>query len=366
MATAPGFRSGLATVNFVGGATAASAGLIGRVTRLGALDVTTVPTGAGAFGDVLINNPPAARTWVLTNNGDAPTGAITINATDTTNFTTGGTCTQAAPGVAVGDTCTVVITANPTAFATATNTVTVVGAGLETNPAPVVAATVRGRTNSVLTAATPAGYGNVPLGDITAGTVTKTVLVSNTPATGQNSGPLGITVDNPDWTVAGCDTERTSGILTSGTCTLSVTVNTTHVGADNATLTITGSPGGTVSVPLTATGIPSITITDAVAAAAATITTHFAADQEVTFTLSLLPAGTNPVATGALHVAITGDALFVKTFDDCSLKSLTAGAAGVSACTVKVKFTGTGAHTATLSVNGTTAGNAAVSTMVSP
>jgi hypothetical protein len=86
---------------------------------------------------------------------------------------------------------------------------------------------------------------------------------------------------------------------------------------------------------------------------------------DVAFNVSLFPA-TNPVATGPLHVTITGTdaALFVKTGDTCSLVSLTSAAA---TCQVSVRYTGTtGTRSASLTVGGSAAGNAAVATLASP
>jgi hypothetical protein len=351
-------------VNLVGGATA-RAGLIGRVERAGALDVTTRPAGDGDFGEILINSMPPfpTRTWTLTNNGDAATGPITIGATNTTSFTTSGTCASAA-GIAPGGTCTVVISAHPTMFAPPDNVVTIAGAGLEDNPTAVVSASVVGTIAAALTADALDDYGDVALGNDTP----DTIVLHNNAANGQTTGPLGISVDNTDWTVTGCDDERASGIpANNGACTLTITVKPTHVGADNGTLTITASPpGGTpLSIPLRANGVPSITINDGTGAAAA-ITHHFAVGSaDVAFTLSLRPP-TNTVATGPLHVSITGTdaALFVKTTDNCSLASLTAGAA---TCTVSIRYTGTtGTRSASLTVNGSAAGNAAVATLASP
>jgi hypothetical protein len=126
-----------------------------------------------------------------------------------------------------------------------------------------------------------------------------------------------------------------------------------------------------VTVPLTATGVPNMTIADNKASAtsgpAATITTHFATNDEPTFTVALLPA-TNPQSTGTLRVTITGaDAgLFVKTADTCSAASLVK-APGTISCTLKVKYTGTGAHAATLTVSGTgVAGNSVSAALASP
>jgi hypothetical protein len=365
--TTAAFYPATVTVAFAGGS--ASAGLIGRSQRAGALEVTTRPTDDGAFGDRAINVTTASRTWTITNVGEAATGAIAIATTDTTNFTTTGTCAAAAPGLAPGATCTVVMTAKPTVFTVATNTVTITGAALETTPVAVVAATVRGRTDATLSAVTPAGFGDVPLGDATPATTQKTIVVSNAPANALTTGPLGVAVDNTDYTVSGCTTERTSGIASGASCTLTVTVNTTKTGADNATLTLTTSPGGNVTVPLTANGTPSVVVSTAGVVAGASV--PFAVNQERTFTVTLNPT-TNPVASGALKVTITsataGDAgLFVKTGDTCSLKSLTNVNAGTQTCTVSIKFTGTGGtHGATLTVSGTTAGNAAVATLTSP
>jgi len=367
-AVMPGFYPATATVNFAGGS--ATAGLVARAQRLGVLNVTTRPTGDGAFGEMLVSTTSPTRTWVLTNIGDTATGALSITNTDATNFTTGGTCAAAAPGIAAGGTCTVTILAKPTDVLTFTNTVTVTGASLEpgSSPVAVVAATVTGRTAAILAGALPGGFtgfGNVALGD----TATTTVTVSNTPANAQITGALGVSVDNTDYTVTGCTPQRTAGVGpgAGNSCALTVTFKPTKVGADNATLTLSASPGGTVPVALTATAVPNMTISDG-GAAAPSITTHFAAGVEKSFTVTLNPIA-NPVASGALKVTITGtDAgLFVKTADDCSAKSLVAGSVASRTCTVGVKYTGSaGTRTAALTVSGSPAGNAVSAALASP
>jgi hypothetical protein len=238
--------------------------------------------------------------------------------------------------------------------------VTVTAAGQLAAPLTIAPFTVRGVRSALLT--TPqAGnlltFSATPLGKIR----TDSFTIRNRNAVDmftQTSGPLTISVVNTtDFQVSGCAVAslQTNGIAATEECVITVTYQPKSVAASITGSVQVSSPlGGSVTISLAASSTPSVTISPT--------TATIATNGTQAFTVTLDDASAMQLETGALAVGLGGTnaASFELTANTCTGKSLKPGDA---TCSVTVKYVGTGAATATLSVSGSVAGNVATATL---
>jgi hypothetical protein len=347
----PGYRVASVTVQAAGPTNLASVGVYGRVKSNAILQVTA-PSNGGDFGDVLVGQTSASRTWTVANVGERAPSALNVANSDAEgNYTLAGTtCTgmQLAPGAS----CNVTVAATPVGLGPRpTGTITIAAASnLEGSPVTVATVDVRGVTSALLAPdkfsidfGADTNVGNSKSDTVTIGNRLGVLHV-------QRSGPLNLTLsNNTDYAIEGCSNEIRDGVEGNTSCTLTVKFQPKQVGAVNGNLTISGTPGGSQVVTLTGTSIPSITITPSA-------TQTVGANSSVTFTVNLAPS-TNPTGTGALNVALGGanPGMFQLTQNTCQGVSLVGG--GTTSCSLAVTYTGSGAASTVLSVSGTTAGN---------
>lgn len=357
----PGIQNGIVTLVANDGSSVRAAGLIGRVTGNAVLALTTSPAGGGGFGNVLQGASSAARTWVVTNIGDLAAAALVLVNTSATHFSTAGsTCSGA---LAAGATCKVVVTATPREPATGAlgATISLGGAAFDNAPLTVTDVSMNAVTPALLAPAQAlVTFAATPLGSPSAAV---TVTIRNTVLdTAQTSGPLVVSVSDLAYSFTGCGAARVSGLAASTACDLLVKFSPRSVAPLDGTLTVSGAPGGTVTVPLVARGVPSLTISPAPAA--------FTHDAIREFTIVLTPVD-NPTSTGDLTVTLADTSQFRVMADDCSTRAelrpnpVDAMMSPVvnDTCKVSVKYTGTGTHSTTLAVAGASAANTAVAAL---
>jgi hypothetical protein len=331
------------------------AGVYGRV-RHDAIVTITDPAGAGAFGDVVGLTTSGVRTWTITNTGERAPSAlmVAVSGANAGEFTVGGTCQGATP--APGGTCTITASVTPATFGAKAATITITAASQLENSGQTIALTARGVTTALLAATAGNGgtFGATPLGTNTNSTM---VVVTNRMGTTnvQASGALMVSTSNPDFVVSGCaEAGAAMGVTETGlgnpTCTLTVTFAPTSVGTISGNLTISGTPGGSVVIPLSGTATPNLAI-------APSADTTIASGTTTTFNVSLNSLPGNTVSTGALTVGLGGAnmASFAIVANTCTGTTLSTG--GTTTCSVGVRYTGTGAAAANLTVAGSPAGN---------
>ena len=208
------------------------------------MSLLTITPATHPFGNVLNGAMSAEQTFTVTNTGGAATTVPTTTLSDTTNFTvTMNGCTAA---LNAGASCTVKARFNPTTVASHNATLQ-------------VAAATGGTAVSQLS-----GTGQAP------------ATLSITPATrdfgpvtiGQSAGPLTFTISNVGNSTTGTITAvvgDTTHYMVSSTCTTlapgaNCTASVTYTasgtaGAQNSTIMVSSTPGGTVQSSLTATAI---------------------------------------------------------------------------------------------------------------
>jgi len=219
----------------------AMATVTGTSITMGALTITPA---THPFGNVLTSGMSAEQTFTVTNTGGSATTMPSTTLSDTTNFTL--TMNNCGTALNAGASCTVKARFNPT-------TVAAHNATLQ------VTATTGGTAVSQLS-----GTGQAP------------ATLSITPATrdfgpvvlGQSAGPLAFTISNvgnsATGTISAVVGDMTHYMVTStcttlapgANCTASVTYTASGVaGAQNSTITVSSTPGGSVQGSLTAQAI---------------------------------------------------------------------------------------------------------------
>ncbi len=208
------------------------------------MSLLTITPATHPFGNVLTGAMSAEQTFTVTNTGGAATSVPTTTLSDTTNFTvTMNGCTAVLNG---GASCTVKARFTPTTVASHNATLQ-------------VAAATGGTAVSQLS-----GTGQAP------------ATLSITPATrdfgpvtiGQSAGPLTFTISNVGNSTTGTITavvgDTTHYMVSSNcttlapgaNCTASVTYTASGTaGAQNSTIMVSSTPGGTVQSSLTAQAI---------------------------------------------------------------------------------------------------------------
>jgi hypothetical protein len=350
-----GLRSSSVTVGL------ATAGLYARTQHDAVLAVSMAPAGGGAFGDLLLGMN-TSRTWTVTNNGDRAPGMLTL-ASSSGSFDVSGTCvnnTTLTPGAS----CTVIVTTNllalgpPISDPPISGNITLAGSLVENGGGTFAVTTVTARMVSpalLVRSTDTLNFGAATnVGD--RATLPVTISNRNHADNVQRTGPLTITVSDPvNYAVAlqggNCPFAFVvNGIPEDEECVLNVTFQPKSVGViPNATLTVMSTTGGSVSVTLVGTSIQSFTISgsDPTAFTSGDPTESFT----VTRTSTLASA-----TSGPLNVTIGGTNPGAFTYDanTCQGKVLTDGD---GTCTITIRFTGSGANSASLVVTGTAPGN---------
>jgi hypothetical protein len=208
------------------------------------------------YGTSLVGVPTTAHTFTVTNVGGVAAGAGTVSLTGAgaASFAlTGNSC--AGVSLAAGASCTVAAAFNPAAPGA-------VSASLS------VAATPGGSVSAALsgTGATPAAlaispasfaFGSTPVGNSSA---VQAFTVTNTG--GSPTGTVAATLAGPDlahFSVTG--TTCTSNLAAGASCAVSVRFQPTSTGNKTASLSVSASPGGTVTSALTGTGVAGAQLT---------------------------------------------------------------------------------------------------------
>ena len=271
------------------------------------------------FGNVSVNNNATATLAVtVTNIGESATvGTIghTQAGTGAGDLTVSG-CTGAA--LAPGGVCTLTVQVNPSALGAGTSTVTV------QSPAPqaaaqqsvaIVATWTGVNTNPAVINITPATPATVNFGTmaVLSPSASATLTLTN-PANGLPTGPLSLTVDNPDFAVdAGTcgNLAHADGLSPTATvadsCTVMVTFIPRTLGTGAATtktgtLTVKAPYAATVTKGLTGTAVAALSV---VGGAAATTAEDPLSVGGCTFTdatgttTALCAYGTRPVTTSS-------------------------------------------------------------------
>jgi hypothetical protein len=189
-------------------------------------------------------------TIAVANAGDVPTGTLTVSMAGANHadfkLTTSG-CTLLAPLA----TCAVSVVFTPSATSagteTATLTVTDSGPGASTVSA-ILTGTVYSSPMLTITSA-QSDLGSVAVGATGAVTV---FTISNT--ADPPSGALTVSASSPEFVITN-DTCTTLSLAKGGSCTLSLALKPTIVGAKSAVLTASGTSGNPVAKSITGSGI---------------------------------------------------------------------------------------------------------------
>jgi len=204
----------------------------------------------------------------------------------------------------------------------------------------------QGLTRALLQASPASNnFGTVP----TAGSspdATFTITNAGTQASGTLSVSLGGAGAN-QFTKPGdaCDGQALAG---GGTCTINVRFAPSGLGAQNATVTVTATPGGAVTIPVAGTGGSPAALAVNPTSGDFGVVDVPNQSADTTFTVT----NTGSVNATNLLVTLAGDiGEFVKTGDTCNGMLVLAPVAGGSAgCTVKVAFKPTSFGTKNLTV----------------
>jgi hypothetical protein len=331
-----------------GGSVAAH--LSGTAVTPGALHIAPATQN---FGMAVVNNGSATQTFTVTNSGQQATGAVTVSlgGTDASAFVV------AADGcsgqlVAAGSTCQITIRFNPGDIGAKAASLAV-----SANPGGTAVAQVSGTgiTAGAVTIA-PASHDFGSIQQKMSGS-TQTFTVQNTgqaatgalatTLTGNDAGDFTITAD-------GCNTK----VLTpSATCTITVQFAPTTAGAKRATLSVTGTPGGTAVSQLSGTALADSSLAIDPTSKdfnSVTISTNGSSFATATFVISN-PGG---VATGVPSAAVTGTDAGQFSIP-AATNGCTAAIPAMGSCMLTVRFapTATGLKSASLSVTATPGGS---------
>jgi hypothetical protein len=209
------------------------------------------PTVAQSAGSLAVGRTDvsAGTTYTINNGGDVATGDLSVDISDSTNWTiTANDCPDNAP-LASGATCNVTIKFNPTVVQNGLSTTLTVSA----SPGGTVTGTITGNGTSALTS--PA---NAALGSVNAGSAGAAVVVTYTNTANVATGVLHTTLAGTNPTQMTIQTDACSGqvVAALGTCNVTVRFTPpagTAAGAKTATLTVSGTPGNSATTTLTGT-----------------------------------------------------------------------------------------------------------------
>ncbi len=323
-----------------------------------------VSTTAPTFPNTAVT-ASSTSTITLTNTGEVATGTITqsaITGADSPSFSKSGCTGTLAPAGQMGDSCTLTVTFSPTTVGAKSASFTI-GAtpGLATTTINLNANAVTNATLGI-SPVTQQNAGNRAVGALDPGGTVFTVTNGGAVASGNLTLALSNTNYVIDGAFVGAPSTCTNGapLAAGAVCQFRVKFNPTSMGTHATNVTVSATPGGTVTGSITGMGTSALTVTPS--------TQNFGTvarggtSGPITFTFT----NNADVETGLLYTALAGTNAteFTIAADDCAGKVLTAFGQPNSTCTITMRFTppssGTaGAKAATLTVSGTPGNSAA-------
>ena len=324
-----------------------------------ALTITS-PTGTTDFGMVVEGGSSGDTQFTVKNTGGATTTAavsVALSGTNPSQFTidtANNTCTAA---LAAGATCNFSVKFTPQsslgADAGSVTAMVTASAGSASASANLQGEPVAPNPNLSLTAMTTADFGNVEYG-VTSSALVFVLTNTGNVTTGMPAAPVISGANAGDFAVSnnGC----TAALAPNGTCNISVTFApmSVPVGLENASISVTASPGGTTApVTLSGTGTSALTITGT-PTDFGTVTVGVASS-----TLTFTVTNTGSVTTGVPAFSFGGNTDYHVITNNCqSAIPPTTG----NTCTVVVGVTAAaaGSDNATLAVAATPGGTATI------
>ncbi|HEY3816020.1 MAG TPA: choice-of-anchor D domain-containing protein [Polyangiaceae bacterium] len=329
----------------------ATASLAGTATDAATFSVTPSPFDFGPVSQG--TTPPPEQTFTVKNTGGADSSVPTVTAGSAKDFAIAdNACTAAVPA---GATCTFGVTFAPSATGPETTTVTVGGTSITP-----VAVTVTG--TGLAPATISIDPTTQPLGSVAQGASGSDSPFVVTNGGGVTTGSLSVQLGgaNGDQFALGTDGCTGQTLAPGGTCTVDAHAAPKvggPVGALQASLTVSGTPGGATSATLTATAMGPANLTVSPTSQPMGTVAQNASSGDLPFVVTNSGGQTSGTLTATLGG--TGSAAFGLGTDGCTGQTLAAG----TSCTVNVHFTPStvtplGSTVATLSVAATPGGTA--------
>ncbi|MFZ5895482.1 MAG: choice-of-anchor D domain-containing protein [Myxococcota bacterium] len=296
------------------------------------------PTSAN-FGKVTLAAQSAVVSFEVTNQGDAETAALaaSITGTDASAFSLAGTeCV--AKKLAAGARCSLGVRFAPTTAGARTASLVVTGAN-----EVKAALSAEGVTPSALSATpTVAEFASVSLGSATTYTE-QTITIKN--SEGQTSGALSTSITGATDFSVRSDTCKGATLAQSQACSIVVRFAPTTRGLKNATLEVSGMPGGLVPVSLAGRALAAGTFS--IAPLNPSFTQQVTVGSTGTETLTLTVSNSGDVA--ATPTITLSNATQFGVVDNCSAKSIPAG--GSCSVVLTLKPTSVGSKSTDVTVS---------------
>ncbi|MFO0600581.1 MAG: choice-of-anchor D domain-containing protein [Myxococcaceae bacterium] len=294
------------------------------------------------FRGVVTNTPSSAFTFTVTNDGTAPTGTLTVglSGANSGDFSiSNNTCTGA---LGASGSCTVDVTFTPSALGARAAALDVSG-----TPGGMLSFSLAGIGIAPATLSLSPmtkDFGMVTLGSAS---TAQTFTVTNTG--GSTSGLPGVMLSgaNASEFILSNNTCLAS-LSPSATCTFQLQLAPSTAGVKAATVTVSGTPGGTANATLSGSGLSPPAISGMPAIGAFNSTVVNTDSSPIVFTITNTGQAPTPTLTATVGGSNPGD--FVKSADTCSAATV----AGSMTCTVTITFHPTlaAARNASLTVSG--------------
>ena len=308
------------------------------------------------FGSVVLNAPSQELTFTVKNSGGGKSDVIAMTtegiaaaAFRVTTDNCSGTQLEA------GGTCSVGVTMTPRSAGAKTAQLT----ARDSRGSGQLAIRGAGVTRALLQVSpTSSAFGTVATG----GTSTDaTFTVTNTGS--QATGALAVTLGGAQANqfTKPTDTCDTKTLAAGATCTIKVRFAPSAVGAATAAVTVTGTPGGTVTIPVGGTGGTPATLMIAPTTKDYAMVDAGTQSADTTFTVTNTGAVNATALTVALGGANPGEFVISAGGTCAGLATLTPAGGATPSCTVKVAFkpTAFGTKNATVTVTGRVANSTA-------
>ena len=205
---------------------------------------------SGSYGTATVNTDGSTVPFTVTNGGDVATGTLSLalGGTNMADFTivAGSTCTGT---LAAGANCSVSVKFHPLTVGASKSATLTVNGGTGVSATANLSGT-SASVGALMINSTSQNFGNVLINTSTADT-TFTITNGGGSPTGVLTGSM-TGADANQFTLTNNCTGQT--LIASGTCTMVVHFNPTSNGSKTASLSVTGSPGGSVSATLMGTG----------------------------------------------------------------------------------------------------------------
>lgn len=309
------------------------------------------------FANTTVGQTSATQTVVITNTGGSPTGALTtsLSGTNPDQYTivAGSNGCQGAV-LAANGTCNIVVSFTPNSGGAKSASLTVVGA-------PGGTAIVGLNGNAIPDAHFAIAPASHDFGAVGIGTNSSFFTFTVTNDGGQTSGVPNVVLGGANATQFSIQNGCTMALVAGGTCTVQARFSPNIAGSDTATITVSGTPGGSAVANLFGQGVTPAALVassptlgfnglDTTSGGPATLIGN-----TVTNTFNLTNTGTEP--TGMITIAKQGanQADFSFT-SNCTTLPMN------MSCTVTVTFTPTtsGTETALLVASATPGGSTSV------